>query len=237
MLLGRHSPAAPRLGRLTSSPAGPAVPFRAPAGLLTRVGRRLPQPGRSIPAPRPGAPSRPGWAPLRAPSAGPDRPLPRLGRRHLPAGPLASDSRPGLYAGWAAPRLGSPPLSPAGPDQEDPAWPGFPSRPPLFDPGWASFKYSGWATSVYYSGWARMVLPWPRPDYLHNRPGFTPSGTYSLSGIDSSTLCQSWDASRLGLAHSPPSCAGLGTPLGSDQHIHPLLVSLILRRRIRLMTW
>jgi hypothetical protein len=58
------------------------------------------------------------------------------------------------------------------------------------------------------------------------------------SYIDSSALCQSWDASRLGLAYSPPpSYAGLGMPIGSDQHIPPLLVSLILRRRIRLMTW
>jgi hypothetical protein len=62
------------------------------------------------------------------------------------------------------------------------------------------------------------------------------SGIYSSPSIDSIVLCQSWDASRLGLAHPPSSYAGLGTPLGSDQHIPPLLVSLILRRRIRLMT-
>jgi hypothetical protein len=57
------------------------------------------------------------------------------------------------------------------------------------------------------------------------------------SDINFSASCQSWDASRLGLARPPSSYASLGTPLGSDQHIPPLLVSLILRRRIRLVTW
>jgi hypothetical protein len=80
-------------------------------------------------------------------------------------------------------------------------------------------------------------IPWPRPDYYSTRPIFIPSGIFLSFGIDSSLLCQSWDASRLGLAYPPSSYAGLGTHLGSDQHIPPLLVSLILRRRIRLMTW
>jgi hypothetical protein len=68
-------------------------------------------------------------------------------------------------------------------------------------------------------------------------PGFTPSGSFSSFGINSIALCQFWDASRLELAHPPSLYAGLGMPLGSNQHISPLLVSLILRRRIRLMTW
>jgi hypothetical protein len=72
---------------------------------------------------------------------------------------------------------------------------------------------------------------------LLSRPRFISSGIFYSSGIDSNTLCQSWDASRLGLANSPSLYAGLGTPLGSDQHTPPLLVSLILRRRIRLMAW
>jgi hypothetical protein len=77
-------------------PAGPALPFRAPAGLLARVGRRLPQPGRPIPAPRPGAPSRPGWAPLRAPPAGPGL--------SPPAGPGLCSSRPDRLSRPAFPR-------------------------------------------------------------------------------------------------------------------------------------
>jgi hypothetical protein len=133
-------------------------------------------------------------------------------------------------------------------------------------PGWAAWLIPGWAGMIrplldrdIFPGWACLSTPagpdytvpagpgrdpWPRPDYLPHRPNyiscrprFTPSGTYSSSSIVYSASCQSWDASRLGLAYPSPSYAGLGTPLGSDRHIYPLLVSLILRRRIRLMTW
>jgi hypothetical protein len=86
----------------------------------------------------------------------------------------------------------------------------------LFRPGRDSLAQAG------------LLLSWTR---------FTPSGTYHSSSIAPSASCPSWDASRLGLAYPSPSYAGLGTLLGSDQHIPPLLVSLILWRRIRLMTW
>jgi hypothetical protein len=91
-------------------------------------------------------------------------------------------------------------------------------------PGQAGNKSPGRITT-FLAGlalfWARFIFP----------------GTLPSSGIDSTARCQSWDASGLGLAYPSPSYAGLGTLLSSDQHISPLLVSLILRRRIRLMTW
>jgi hypothetical protein len=133
------------------------------------------------------------------------------------------------------------PRRPAGSDQEDPAWPGFFSRPPSGNTGWAEIVYSGWPgrhspcpgriTSL--AGRINTL----QADLAPPGPRFTPSGTYYSFGIDSIALCQSWDVSRLGLARPPSLYAGLGMPLGSDQHTPPLLVSLILRRRIRLMTW
>jgi hypothetical protein len=76
----------------------------------------------------------------------------------------------------------------------------------------------------------------PQAGLVLSGPGFTLSRGFSSSGIDSIALCQFWDASRLRLAHPPSLYAALGMPLGSDQHTPHLLVSLILRRRIRLMT-
>jgi hypothetical protein len=48
-------------------------------------------------------------------------------------------------------------------------------------------------------GWASS----PQAGLNPSGPGFTPSGLYSSSGINSSILCQSWDALWLRLAHPP----------------------------------
>jgi hypothetical protein len=118
-----------RLGR-SGLPPGWASPPRSPARPACRLGLSAPFPGwASVPAgptPRlgtlshsPAGPAcrlgrRPGWA---------LRPVPRLGQRAGWADALAGLSAP--FPGWA----GS--LRPAGPDQEDPAWPGFlPFRTP-----------------------------------------------------------------------------------------------------------
>jgi hypothetical protein len=132
--MGRCSAASPRLGRGSSLLAGRRPIFRSWAGAAApRLGRR------------PIPPRQPAWAGASFPRRGPagrSRPVPpRLGRwLGNPAGPLprprlGRDERP-----W----LGRLPLqaavfyrAPAGPDQEDPAWPGFPLRTPLFKPGWA----------------------------------------------------------------------------------------------------
>jgi hypothetical protein len=109
--------------------------------------------------------------------------------------------RPGLSpsSGWAGSSdPARPPLhrAPAGPDQEDPACPGIFSRPPPCSPGWAGLGYSGWA---------RLVLPWPRPDYLHNRPNYSsPGPRLTPSGIFTSS------------SFTPASCASPGMPPGSD---------------------
>jgi hypothetical protein len=190
----------------------------------------------------PARPPCPGWAAASSP---------RLGRDRYPAGPVpparpasgqAAAFRPGQAAPSARPAqagISSRPGSLPRPECVQAGTPG-PGRAPMcrlatscvaFRPGWAGTAFPGRITPPP----GRIICP--RPRYTSTRPRFATSGILYSSGIDSSLLFQSWDASRLGLAHSPPSYAGLGTPLGSDQHIPPLLVSLILRRRIRLMTW
>jgi hypothetical protein len=195
------------------------------AGALSSGWAKPAEPGWALAAPRPSA----------APRLGPPADSPRGPRR--PCAPFASRlGRQAGCPGWASLNAlaGLPPLAPRlgrirriRPGQD------FPSRPPLSDRlgriivfrlGQAGIPGPG--RIIPFVG--RDILSWAR---------FIPSRTYSSSSIASSTLCQSWDASRLGLAYSPSSYAGLGTPIGSDQHIPPLLVSLILRRRIRLMTW
>jgi hypothetical protein len=178
--------------------------------------------------------------------AGPPAPRPpRLGRLRF-------------FPGWAGV-----PASRAGHFAPVPAWAGIPAGLPGL-PSWAPgrrprlglflvsrlgsmpagllsrlgrIQYVGWVTSCTLFRLGQAGIPWPRPDYYPPGPGFTPSGILCSSGIDSTAWCQSWDASGLGLAHPSSSYAGLGTLLSSDQHIPLLLVSLILRRRIRLMTW
>jgi hypothetical protein len=187
------------------------------------VGRRvLPRLGRDVvPLPQAGF-LHPGWA-----------------LRPRPSRPASSS--PGWAGSWLTPagpmlaaRLGSPghsrpggPLPvqhPAGPDYENPAWPGFPLQAPFVRPGWAGLECPDWARpappgpgriislvgrNIHSPGrinsiQAELYLFWPR---------FTFSGTFPSSSIDSSALCQSWDASRLGLAHPPSLYAGLGKPL------------------------
>jgi hypothetical protein len=149
----------PQLGRRSlSAPRHPA-PVPAPGGplLLSRAGRHAsPRLGR-LTLPRLG----PGWA--SAASC-------RLGRDQLPGwaclprlGPFSCDS---AWAGKSALRLGRspagrhPPPRPAGPDQEDPAWPGFLPRAPLLAPAGPAYSVPAGP------GWD----PWPRPDYFHGRP-------------------------------------------------------------------
>jgi hypothetical protein len=166
----------------------------------------------SAPAGPPG--QRPGWAaPL------PRAPVGRLRLQH-PARPDQKDlAWPGFFLGPASAQ------DPAGPDQEDPAWPGFLLRAAFCKPRLGRDSLGpGRVTS-------------PQAGLTPSGPRFTPSGPFLSSGIDFSALCQPWDALWLRLAHPPSLYAGLGTPLGSDQHTPHLLVSLILRRRIRLMTW
>jgi hypothetical protein len=57
-------------------------------------------------------------------------------------------------------------------------------------------------------GW---IIPL-KADLVLSGPGFTSSGTYSSSGIDSSVLCQSWDALWLRLAHTPSLCWSWDAP-------------------------
>jgi hypothetical protein len=140
----------PRLGRLSSSPAW-AASSPSPAGppcSVPRVGLGAPASLRS-----PGGPPHPGllripaWAGTRLASPAGFRPGWALGRR---PGRL---SRLGLLLSSAS----------AGPDQEDPAWPGFLPQVTVYLPGWAG---------LIYSGWARPGSPWPRPDYLLGRPDY-----------------------------------------------------------------
>jgi hypothetical protein len=130
-LLGRHmkSPSRniARLGQINAlSRLGRNLSIRL-VGIHSRVGRVA---LLSIPA------RRASLLPRRGPQ-------PRLGQRPPAlAGPAHS------CPGWASAPLHSPagpaipfrppsPQRPAGPDQEDPAWPGFFTRPPSLSPGWA----------------------------------------------------------------------------------------------------
>jgi hypothetical protein len=148
------------VGRGPASPAGPA--YLAPAGPPRQVPRaglvalacfRSPA-GPRLPSPLP----LPGWA-SRSPA--------QLGRDpSAPGGPSAHPPvRPRPRLGHAL--AGLPPAGhhlppcPVGPDQEDPAWPGFPSRPPYLDHGWAGLRYSGWSALVHCSNRARPGFPGP----------------------------------------------------------------------------
>jgi hypothetical protein len=152
------------------------------------------------------------------------------GRPPGPGPVLPSAPAPGCIS-----RLGRPVVRPGWAGRSCLGWA---NRPPsqlgrLFRPGWASVSpLPGWASAIRFlpAGPASQS----RPD---RRSRFTPSGLFSSSGIISIVMCQSWDALWLRLAHPPSLYAGLGMPLGSDQHTLHLLVSLILRRRIRLMSW
>jgi hypothetical protein len=113
-------------------------------------------------------------------------------------------------------------------------------RPALL--GQAGLPYAGWVGScvVFRPGWAGTAFPgriiYLLADLAPPGPGFTSSGTYSSSGIDSSILCQSWDALWLRLAHTPSLCWSWDAPWLTPACSSSTVVSLILRRRIRLMT-
>jgi hypothetical protein len=195
-----------RLGRLWLSPGVGRRPLSlawanapsAPAGSVSRLGFL--------------ASSRVAAGPAPLPRLGLRRPFSWLGRSLIsrlglwPTSPAGPASRRPCF-----PRPGglAPVLHPAGPDQEDPAWPGFLPRASI--------------CAMFWLGQAG--IPWPRPDYpLSGRdsslfadlappgPRFTSSGTYSSSGIDSSALCQSWDALWLRLAHPPSLCWSWDAP-------------------------
>jgi hypothetical protein len=163
-------PGQPSLARLASrpvvTPAGPLL--FAPgwagrqhrpdwAGAISRLGRHSLTGWAGIPLPR--------WA--GRPSA-PGRSLPRPSRHPASAPGWAASAHPGWarisFPGWAAtlaPVLAgpSPVQHPAGPDQEDLAWPGFLPRPLCVNPDWAGF-------SVFWLGQAgdslaqAGLLPW-----------------------------------------------------------------------------
>jgi hypothetical protein len=155
--------AAPRLGQVGSGPDSRRAGWTGRP--LPRLGRLAPgrPASRSSSFPRLGRDSAPRPGRLFSRPASPDPP--RLG---LPAGWARWQGSPGWAGtcspGWAASSApaGGPALhrAPAGPDQEDPAWPGIISRPPSCNPGWAGLGYSGWA---------RSVLPWPPDYYLGGR--------------------------------------------------------------------
>jgi hypothetical protein len=177
------------------------------------VGWHLPQPGRPIPAPRPQACVLPWLGPLPWLGRDPGAPVlsfPRwAGRRAGPgwAGAPFPFRRPPLLPGWAS---SSAPASrvlagwllrsaPAGPDQEDPAWPGFLpqaaiSQPRLgricmFRPGQAGISL------------AQARLSPSRTDYSSPGRDLPPPGHIILP------------------ASTPAPCASPGTPLGSDWHV------------------
>jgi hypothetical protein len=239
---------------MRAMPAGPGYPGQA----TRRLGWSPSNPGWAghPPSITPGPPGPPAlallsWAPAGPPGDG--RCPAREGRPGQAASRLGFPARPcRILAGPTfPPRAGLPLSIPAGLDCFPQAgippagrgrspgrhWPrpSFLRRPDSFIPAGPP--------SEHCSGRARLGFPGPgriipsQAELSPCGPRFTLFGTYSSSDIDSSTLCQSWDASRLGLAHPTSSYVGLGMPFGSDQHIPPLLVSLILRRRIRLMTW
>jgi hypothetical protein len=83
-----------------------------------------------------------------------------------------------------------------------------PSRPLSFNPGWAGLTAPAGPPPIYYSGWARTVLPWPRPGYPPCRPNYSPPGP----GFTSPGYI-------LRPASALASCASPGTPLGSDWHL------------------
>jgi hypothetical protein len=201
---GRH-PASPqrRLDSLVAPPAGPGL--SPPAGLALPPGLR--------------PTIRSGWAclpagpvswlgSLAASSAGPG-----LGP---PAGPL-----PPTLLGchfFPAPRLGFLHLRPGWAGLGESGLAGISPSGPLCKFRLGRIKYSGWATFCLLFRPGQAGIPWPRPDYPLSRPRFASSGIYSSPSIDSTAWCQSWDASRLGLAHPSSSYAGFGTLLGSNQH-------------------
>jgi hypothetical protein len=224
------------------------------AGLLSsRLGRQLARPGRAFR-------DAPGWASspralLRFPAGPPGR-LPRLG---------CQAGCPG-WAPWPLapgppflPRLGcflcpvgrdSFYLAPAGPGQEDPAWPGFPPSP---------FINSGWATLVTVPagpGWD----PWPRPDYPLCRSRYTlqgwiitlqgrylPPPAYFLvqhqlqcivpvlgrlqarTGLSSTVVCWSWDAPWLRPAY--PSSPSQSYPQEENKTDDMVILKTDARRR------
>jgi hypothetical protein len=214
-----------RLGRHSSSAAGPgslhpgwaSIPV-APAGRKSSSGWAFP--GRpclgwaDLAAHAPALlrfPARPVCgdpAGLPSSSAGPPGLRPAWAPSALPPSPGCAACRLGLFD-----RLGSLLAAifhraPVGPDQEDPAWPGFPSRPPYLDPGWAGLSTPAGPPFVYCSGWAR--------------PGFPGTGRIiTLQGRDLTS-----PGYILRPASTPSSCASPRMPLGSDWHIlhHRMLV-------------
>jgi hypothetical protein len=218
--LGRHPlPGGPHHPCSPSWPGGP-LPFPAWAEASHPAGPRLPAPAWAATPAGPQA-ACPGWGVLPAgpPSLAPPmgRPLrsTRLGRiRRIRPG---RDSSPGRHLHHA--RLG---------------W----IR--RIRPG-RDFSPSGHHMGTVPAGLGRdspgpgRIIPL-QADLVLSGPKFTSSGTYSSSGIDSSVLCQSWDALWLRLAHTPSLCWSWDAPWLRPAYSSSIVVSLILRRRIRLMT-
>jgi hypothetical protein len=223
-----------RLGRIKGILAGICVLGRPEESFP--AGPEQPSPAR--PASRPAVP---GWADLLSPRLGQ--------RSQAPAGPASlSPARPGSLSPASAP-AGPAVSTPAWAESASPpGWAasspgglqaGAPPRPGLAPQACALAGPPGWQAGVapqakicrlghfeHYSGWARSVLPWPRSDYsLLGRITLLLDEIYSLRDI---LLVQhrlqrivpvlGRLQARIGTP-PPPPYAGLGTPIGSDQHI------------------
>jgi hypothetical protein len=211
---------------LLSTPAGPELLFPARASaLFPRLGCRPRSPGWAA-ARSPGwaAAWSPGWAVARSPGWAETRSPGWASSASRPE-PFPAPVGPVWFPGWAGMSSLAGPVSllRAGASQA-----GIPRQAGIY------LLRLGLFRCTVTAGPGRDSLA--QAGLLLSRVDIYSSRSYFSSSINSSALCQSWDTSKLGLAYPPSLYTGLGTPLGSDQHIPPLLVSLILKRRIRLMT-
>jgi hypothetical protein len=212
----------------------------------SRPSRIKPFPGRHMPCWASAAPQHPGWAGVVLLPDWANAPLPGWADVLAPARPpgrvcrLGRCLRPRLgllaeCAGWAG--AFSPGWagvsSPAGPGYSSPAGP-VSSRQTSFLRVSAGPGRDSPGPGRDSSCQARLFLPWPNLS-LGGRdlppPGHIihPASTTSPYASPRTLLGSDW--------HILHRYAGLRIPLGSDQHTPHLLVSLILRRRIRLMAW
>jgi hypothetical protein len=225
------------------SRTGANIIIRLGRSNLNRLGRNPLQRARPAPRPRAFFPGRPAYSPR----LGLARPSPRLGLAPR-LGRTSSIPRLGRLAGAPVGLLL--PRDPAGPDQKDPAWPGFSSRPPL--------SISAGPDYTVPAGPARD--PWPRPDYIFGRPRYSPPGRITplwgwdlpprniflvqrqlqplvpvlgrlqaRTGTSSIIICWSWDASWLRPAY--PSSPSQSYPQEENKTDDMVILKTDTRRR------